>query len=100
MLQLCKVSNTRSKPIRLVLRTIIQHDPTSHLVTVHGSDLVIYSDTVCVISLRIINIIIMYFYEVRLVENHDFSYPILSHNHWQYSWGYFWAFIFTARSLD
>ena len=54
MLQLCKLSNTGSKPTCLVLRTIIKHDPTSHLVTARASDSVIYSDIARVISLRII----------------------------------------------
>jgi len=58
MLQLCKLSNTGSKPNCLVLRTIFKHDPTSHLETAHASDSVIYSDIVRVISLRIIIIII------------------------------------------
>jgi len=39
MLQLCKLSNTGSKPTCLVLRTILKHDPTSHLTTARASDL-------------------------------------------------------------
>jgi len=59
MLQLCKLSNTGSKPTCLVFRTIFKHDPTSHLATARASDSVIYSDIASVISLRIIIIIII-----------------------------------------
>ena len=41
MLQLCKLSNTGSKPSCLVLWTILKHDPTSHLATARSSDSVI-----------------------------------------------------------
>ena len=41
MLQLCKLSNTDSKPTCLVLRTMLKHDPTFHLATVRASDSVI-----------------------------------------------------------
>ena len=41
MLQLCKLSNTGSKPTCLVLRTMLKHDPTFHLATVRASDSVI-----------------------------------------------------------
>ena len=57
MLQLCKLSNTGSKPTCLVLWTILKHDLTSHLVTARASDSVIYSDIALVISQRIIIII-------------------------------------------
>jgi len=59
MLQLCKRSNTGSKPTCLVLWTIFKHDPTSHLATARASDSVIYSDIARVVSLRIIIIIII-----------------------------------------
>jgi len=55
MLQLCKLSNTGSKPTCLVLRTIFKHNPTSHLATARASDSVIYSDIARVISLHIIS---------------------------------------------
>jgi len=54
MLQLCKLSNTGSKPTCLVLWTIVKDDPTSHLATARASDSVIYSDIACIISLCII----------------------------------------------
>jgi len=42
MLQLCKLSKTGSKPTCLVLRTILKHDPTSHLATARASHSVVY----------------------------------------------------------
>ena len=59
MLQLCKLSNTGSKPTCLVSRNILKDDPTSHLATARASDSVIYSDIARVISLRTIIIIIV-----------------------------------------
>ena len=61
MLQLCKLSNTGSKPTCLVSRNILKDDPTSHLATARASDSVIYSDIARVISLRTIIIIIFFF---------------------------------------
>ena len=86
MLQLCKLSNTGSKPTCLVLWTILKHDQTSHLATARASDSVIYSDIARVISLRIIIIITIIIgtnylllfqrYDDLLVENLCFS-PLL-----------------------
>jgi len=59
MIHLCKLSNTGSKPTCLVLRTILKHDPTSHLATARASDSVIYSDIARIVSLHIITIIII-----------------------------------------
>ena len=59
MLQLCKLSDTSSKPTCLVLWTILKHDPTSHLWTVHASDSVIYSNIAHIISLK-------YYYYITL----------------------------------
>ena len=43
----------------IVLQTILKHDPTFHLVTARASHSVIYSNSMRVISLRIIIIIII-----------------------------------------
>ena len=58
------------KPTCLVLRTILKHDPTSHLATARASDSVIYSDIARVISLRIIITIIIIFNHFRDIRKY------------------------------
>jgi len=50
MRQLYKLSNTGLKSTCWVIRTIITHDQTSHLVTARALDSVIYSDSARVVS--------------------------------------------------
>ena len=61
MLQLSKLSNTGSKPTCSVLRTIIKHNPTSHLMTAQCPRLRFghILPTLRVIGLRFITVIIV-----------------------------------------
>ena len=70
MLQLCKLSNTGSKPTCLVLWTILKHDPTSHLATARASDSVIYSDIALVISLYVILLYYLLVWRWHVLQGH------------------------------